>query len=153
MIKRIATALSLFAFGVIISVLAELELRRLIQALFKMLTFNTLHFYGKDFHLFSRLYYYLGFGLVCPLIWFSWTGLSLKQKTLDFLRITVIFFMALVVASWFASNAMLDNCISCNDGAPGVYYNDINYEAIIAASLLASMIPVGFRFFSLNFKP
>lgn len=145
MIKKIGVSIVLLVLGLIISVLAESKLRLLIQALFKSLTNNVIHFYGKDFHLFASPYYYLSFGLLLLVAWFSWNGFILKQKILYGLVTALIFFVSIIVISWLNSNAMIIECTACNDGTRGIHYNDINYDAIIIGSLFLSMIPSGIR--------
>jgi hypothetical protein len=63
MIKKIGVNVLVIIIGLITSILIESELRQLIQTLFKSLTSNAIHFYGKDFHLFASSYYYISFGL------------------------------------------------------------------------------------------
>lgn len=145
MIKKIGVSIVLLVLGLIISVLAESKLRLLIQALFKSLTNNAIHFYGKDFHLFASPYYYLSFGLLLLVAWFSWNGFILKQKILYGLVTALIFFVSIIVISWLNSNAMIIECTACNDETRGIHYNDINYDAIIIGSLFLSMIPSGIR--------
>jgi hypothetical protein len=130
--------------GLIISMLAESKLRHLIQILFKASTNNAIHFYGKDFHLFASASYYLSFGLLLLITWFSWTGLSSNQKVLDALLATLIFFIAIVFISCLNSNAMIVECTACN-GTRAIHYNDINYDGIIIGSLFLSMIPAALR--------
>ena len=145
MIKKIGVSIVLLVLGLIISVLAEPKLRLLIQTLFKSLTNNAIHFYGKDFHLFASPYYYLSFGLLLLVAWFSWNGLTSKQKILYGLMTTLIFFVSIISISWLNSNAMIIECTACNDGTRGIHYNDINYDGIIIGSLFLSMIPSGLR--------
>jgi hypothetical protein len=142
MVKKIGISIGLIILGFTISVMAESGLRHLIQTLF---TRNAIHFYGKDFHLFAGPYYYLSFGLGLLVIWFSWDGLTPKQKAIDALLTLIIFFIAIGFISWVVSTKMVVECTACNDGTRGIYYNDINYDGIIIASVLLSMIPSGTR--------
>lgn len=145
MVKKFGISVGLLVLGVTISVMAESKLRYLIQTLFKTSTNNAIHFYGKDFHLFAGVHYYLGFGLLLPIIWISWNGLTSRQKTLDGLLTTIVFFVAIVIICWLNSNEMIVECTACNDGTRGIHYNDINYDGIVVGSLLLSMIPSGLR--------
>lgn len=145
MIKKIGISIVLLVLGLIISVLAETKLRLLIQTLFKGLTNNAIHFYGKDFHLLASPYYYLSFGLLLVIVWFSWIGLTSKKKITYGLVTTMIFFISIISISWLNSNAMIVECTACNDGTRGIHYNDINYDGIIVGSLFLSMIPSGLR--------
>jgi hypothetical protein len=145
MIKKIGVSIVLLVLGLIISVLAEPKLRLLIQTLFKSLTNNAIHFYGKDFHLFASPYYYLSFGLLLLVAWFSWNGLTPRQKIIIGLVTTLIFLISIILISWLSSNAMIVECTACNDGTRGIHYNDINYDGIIVGSLFLSMIPSGLR--------
>jgi hypothetical protein len=144
MVRKIGISIGLVILGLIISMLAESNLRHLIQILFKASTNNAIHFYGKDFHLFASASYYLSFGLLLLITWFSWMGLSSNQKVLDGLLTTIIFFVAIVFISCLNSNAMIVECTACN-GTRGIHYNDINYDGIIIGSLFLSMIPSGLR--------
>jgi hypothetical protein len=144
MLKKIGISIGLVMLGLIISMLAESKLRHLIQILFKASTNNAIHFYGKDFHLFASASYYLSFGFLLLITWFSWTGLSSNQKVLDALLTTVIFFIAIVFISCLNSNAMIVECTACN-GTRGIHYNDINYDGIIIGSLFLSMIRTALR--------
>jgi hypothetical protein len=145
MIKKIAISIGLLVLGLAISVFAEPKLRHLIQTLFRISTNNGIHFYGKDFHLFASVYYYLSFGLVLLTIWFSWNGLTPRQKVVDGLLTTMIFFIAIIIISWLNSNAMIVECTACNDGTRGIHYNEISYDVIIIGSLFLSMMPSGLR--------
>lgn len=145
MVKKIGIGFFTFALGLATSIFVESGLRRLIQTLFKILTSNAIHFYGKDFHLFASSYYYLSFGLLFLIIWIFWNGLSTKGKIANGLMTLVIFFISIVMLSWWGSMAKIVACTACNDGTRGIHYNDVNYDAIIAISLLISILPTGFR--------
>ena len=145
MIKKIGVNVLVIIIGLITSILIESELRQLIQTLFKSLTSNAIHFYGKDFHLFASSYYYISFGLLFLIIWTSWTSLTARQKILNGLTTLVIFFVSLTAVSWFDSNRMIVECTACNDGTRGIHYNGINYDGIIIFSLIISIIPTGLR--------
>jgi len=145
MIKKIGVNVLVIIIGLITSILIESELRQLIQTLFKSLTSNAIHFYGKDFHLFASSYYYISFGLLFLIIWTSWTSLTARQKILNGLTTLVIFFVSLTAVSWLDSNRMIVECTACNDGTRGIHYNDINYDGIIIFSLIISIIPTGLR--------
>jgi hypothetical protein len=147
MIKKIGISIGLLLLGTAISVFTESSLRNLIQALFKSLTNNAIHFYGKEFHLFASPYYYLSFGVVLIVMWFSSDGLSARQKLMDALLTIILFFVAVIAISWVNSNLMIVECTACDDGTRGIHYNDINYDGIIAGSLLSSLIPSCRRFF------
>lgn len=140
MIKKIITSIGLLLLGTAVSILLESSLRKLIQTLFKSLTHNAIHFYGKDFHLLASRYYYLSFGVLFLLIWFSWYGLTTRQKLTDGLVTIILFCFAVIAISWVNSNFMIVECTACN-GTRGIHYNDINYDAIIVSGLLASLIP------------
>lgn len=145
MIKKIGVSIVLLVLGLTISVVAEPKLRLLIQALFKSLTNNAIHFYGKDFHLFASPYYYLSLGLLLLVAWFSWNGLTPRQKVMYGLVTTLTFLISIISICWLSSNAMMVECTACNDGTRGIHYNDINYDGIIVGSLFLSMIPSGLR--------
>jgi hypothetical protein len=145
MIKRIGIGILVFTLGLITSILIESELRQLIQTLFKTLTNNAIHFYGKDFHLFASAYYYISFGLLFLISWTSWTNFTTRQKILNGLLTMVIFLLSITVVSWLDSNRKIVECTACDDGRRGIHYNDINYDGIIVVSLIISIVPTGLR--------
>lgn len=145
MIKKIGISIALLVLGLAIAMFAEPRLRHFIQFLFRSLTDNAIRFYGKDFHLFASPYYYLSFGVLLLTIWFSWSGLTSRQKTIDGLSTLTIFFVAIIIISWLNSNRLIVECTACNDGTRAIHYNDINYDGIIIGSLVLSMIPSGLR--------
>lgn len=141
MMKKILINLLIITLGLITSLLIESHLRKLIQTLFKTLTGNAIHFYGKDFYLFASPYYYICFGLFFLIIWISWTNQSSSQKILNGLLTIVIFLLSLMAISWLDGTLKIVECTACNDGRRGIHYNDINYDGIIMISLAISIIP------------
>jgi hypothetical protein len=145
MIKKLLIGTLAFAAGLATSILAESELRQLIRTLFRKLTNNAIHFYGKDFHLFASSYYYLSFAFIFLIIWISCKDHYIKENTKTGLMVLVIFFLSIVMLSLLDSNGRIAECTACQNGIRRIHYNDINYDAIICISLWASIIPVGLR--------
>ena len=143
--KKILISIGLFIIGIAISSFAEDQLRYLIQTLFKILTNNAIRFYGKDFYFFGSPYYYVSFGLSFPVTWYSWSGLTTRQKVTGLLLTFVIFFIAIIGISWAISNMMIVECTACKDGTRQIRYNDVNYDGIILGGLFLSLVPAGMR--------
>jgi hypothetical protein len=130
-----------FVIGVVISVLAESSLRSIIQTFLKFFTDNSIHFFGKDFHLFASVYYYLSFGLFGLVTLIYWNVLEGKRK-LSLILSILSFIIWLVVICYFYGALKIIECTACNDGIRNLHYNEVAYDGIIISSLLLSIMPM-----------
>ena len=140
-IRTIVITSGVFCLGLIVSALVEYRLRQIIQSLFKNLTNGAIHFYGKDFHLFASVYYYLSFGMSFLVFLILYNGSSLKQRLIGVILAVGAFLMAVTIICWFEANRMIVECTACHDGTRGIHYNDINYDGVAMVGLLVALIP------------
>ena len=141
MIKKLLIIIVTLIVGLITSYLLEGFFREQIQRIFKWATSDHIKFIGKNFYIFSGLFYYLSFAV-------SFAAFGILNFNQPFKRIInngligiFIFILSVIGISSFDANLKVIECTACQDGIRKLQWNEINYDLILGISALLFIIP------------
>lgn len=139
-LKSVGLCLFVFTGGIALSISIENSFRKLIQFFLRITSHNSIQFYGKEFHLFAKPYYYLSFGLFFLALLFIWKFSKTRKFTLTLLPLLGLP-LFIYLTCYFYGFAKIVECTACQNGIRNLHYNEVWYEGIILFSLLLSLIP------------
>lgn len=141
MIRKIIFGVIAYITGITIAYYSESFFRGIIQDIFIWSTTNKIQFIGKNFFVFSSKLYYLAFGIWFVILTFE----SLEKKFTKVLKngmfSLIIFWISIIGISAIDANLKVLECTACDDGIRRLHWNTINYNQIMAMSVIISLIP------------